>query len=139
MLDDVRKWFAIRSYIKKLGPELRRRYGAQSKYSPAQVRATIQSKRFDADRGCYAMAMYCDRADFDRHHQSTGESCSYDTMRAEIGSRLFGGNTTFDVASLVNVSENSGLFDFAPSADAGFGAGGDGGGDAGGDGGAGSS
>jgi hypothetical protein len=86
MLQMIRKWLAIRSYKKRLGPQLRERYGRARSYTSAQVKRTIQEGGFNAaDYVCYALCMYCDRTEFDAYHESTGEVCDYDAMWHDLG------------------------------------------------------
>jgi hypothetical protein len=148
MFKAVRKC-AIRSYAKKLGPKLRERYGREKKYTPAQVKRTIEEGGYSIDYLCYALAMYCDYPAFTDYHHTTGESCDYGAMRAEIADRFFHGDASFDASDVIDggsgwshdadhtSSHDSGGahgHDHAPSHDAGaecggdFGGGGDGGG-----------
>jgi hypothetical protein len=84
MLRSARKWIAIRRYVKGLGPELRRRYGRSKRYTPAQVKRTIEQRGYSREWTCYALCMYCGRRDFDAYHRAAGESCDYNAMRGEV-------------------------------------------------------
>jgi hypothetical protein len=78
---------ALYRHLHEVGPELRRRYGAQRYYQPDQVRAVMTSNRPNHsfyDNDCYGYATYCTREDFDEYHRSIGESCDYGAMRQEI-------------------------------------------------------
>jgi hypothetical protein len=89
----IRKRLAIRAYAKRLGPKLRERYGRSRRYTPAQVKRTVDVCGFNADYLCYALCMYCDRAEFDAYHTAHGESCDYDSIWHDIGRH---GGTTHD-------------------------------------------
>jgi hypothetical protein len=102
MLQSIRKWFAIRSYAKSLGPKLRERYGTEKKYTPAQVKRTIKEGSYNVDYMCYALCMYCDYPSFTEYHRSTGEPCDYNAMRSEIADRFFHGDTSFDASDVVD-------------------------------------
>src|SRR6476646_10246817 len=82
------RWFlqklALRSYRRKLGPALIRRYGRELHYTVAQVRKTAETLGLNRDWLCYAYADYCSRDDFDAHHAATGETCSWTEMRHEL-------------------------------------------------------
>ena len=64
MLKRLRKWSAVRSYMKRLGPDLKKRYGRRKLYSAAQVKRTIESGGYSMDYICYALCMYCSLGDF---------------------------------------------------------------------------
>src|SRR6516165_3857645 len=80
----IRKRLAIRAYARRLGPKLRERYGRARRYTPAQVKRTVEVCEFNADYLCYALCMYCDRAEFDAYHAAHGESCDYDSIWQDI-------------------------------------------------------
>ena len=101
MLRGARKWIAIRRYVRGLGPELRRRYGRAKRYTPAQVKRTIEQRGYSAEWMCYALCMYCDRRDFDAYHRAAGESCDYTAMRAEVAARFLEGARSFDAADVI--------------------------------------
>jgi hypothetical protein len=102
MLDGVRKWFAVRSYAKGLGAELKKRYGEQKQYTPAQVKRTAEQGGYNVNYLCYALCMYCGPSDFAEYHRSTGEACDYTAMRSEVGERLFGGDSSFDATDVIH-------------------------------------
>ena len=87
----IRKRLAIRAYARRLGPKLRERYGRARRYTPAQVKRTVEVCEFNADYLCYALCMYCDRAEFDAYHAAHGESCDYDSIWQDIAG--YGGTT----------------------------------------------
>lgn len=136
MIKSIQKRLAIRSYAKQLGPALRKLYGRQKTYTPAQVKQTIGSCGLSADYACYAFAMYCHRDNFDQYHRDTGENCDFDAMRTEIAIQHFHLGT-FDGSSGIfdgSAGDGSpGFGDSGSSFDGGFGDGG--GGDSGGRGG----
>jgi hypothetical protein len=80
----IKRRKAQRSYIKKLGPLLRKRYGRSRYYTVAQVQKTVQISGLDAANICYAFSEYCSEADFAEYHASTGEVCDYSSMRSEM-------------------------------------------------------
>lgn len=102
---------AMRRYRRRLGVQLRRRYGRERYYTPEQVKTTAVASSLGVDHLCFALAMYCDRASFDAYHQAQGEVCDYDAMRADIGASYFGGDTTFDASSFDALDASYGTSD----------------------------
>lgn len=107
MIQRIQKWFAIRNYAKKLGPNLRQRYGASRYYSPGQVRATIKKSGLSLDWWCYAFCMYCDFDSFTQYHADIGEVCDYGAMQSEVLSLLSVANTAFDSADISAMIEET--------------------------------
>jgi len=124
---------AIRTYAKKLGPLLRRRYGRSGSYTAGQIRTTIERERLPANHMVYAYAMFMDQPGFDAAQTDLGPVGDYEATRQEIGDLCFGGNSSFSAADLASYGSAS----HGGSADGGFDGGGGAGGSAGGDGGGG--
>ena len=106
MFTTLKKRLAIRSYVRKLGPALRRRYGRQHHYTPEQVRRTASLTSVNTDYLCYAYCIYCSREAFELHHRQTGEPCNYDAMRTEVGAGHFRGDTSFDANDAIDATTN---------------------------------
>ena len=87
---------AVRVYLGKVGPDLRRKHGKRSSYSPEQVRRSVESQGLGVDYMCFAYCMYCSPADFALVHAATGEVCDYLAMRSLVGDTFFAGSPTFD-------------------------------------------
>lgn len=124
-----RKRKALRGYRTVLAKRLRGRYGAEKHYTPAQVEDTVRQCGLSGAFVCYALAMYCDRLAFDMHHAARGEACDYAAMRAELGARLFSGDTSFDGTTLtddasIDAACDGGSFDGGSFDGGGFDAGG---------------
>jgi hypothetical protein len=103
-----RQRIAVQKYVKHVGPELRNRYGKQPKYTPAQVKQTVNASGYSSQDDCYALAMYCSEDDFVDYHRSIGESCDYNSMRSEISDAfgfIFPSGTTFDAAEVIDNSD----------------------------------
>lgn len=105
MIRRIKKYFAIRSYVRRLGPELVRRFGKRRYYTPEQVRKAVRGGRFNEDDICYAYSMFCSREDYDSFHAELGETGDYDAMRGEVGRRYFGGSTDFEPSSIIHHAE----------------------------------
>src|SRR2546426_5642875 len=102
MLRGARKWIAVRRYVRSLGPEPRKRYGRAKKYTPAQVKRTIEARGYSVEWMCYALCMCCNRRDFNAYHRAASESCDYDAMRSEIAAQFFGGDQSFDAGDVID-------------------------------------
>lgn len=103
-----KKRLAIHKYIKHIGPELRKRYGGQRKYTPDQVKQTVKNSLYSSIYDCYAFSLYCDYADFVDYHSTIGESCDYNSMRSEISYSfysIFQSGTTFDACDVIDLSD----------------------------------
>ena len=87
---------AVRQYLGKVGPDLRKKYGKRDSYSPEQVRRSVEDQGLGIDYLCFAYCMYCSPYDFDLIHAATGEVCDYVAMRSLVGDTFFGGSSAFD-------------------------------------------
>jgi hypothetical protein len=94
----IRKRLTLRSYRRKLGPALVKRYGRERFYSVNQIRTTVDKLGLNTDYICYAYAEYCTRDDFDAHHVSTGEACDWTEMREEWSSSWGVGDHHYSVS-----------------------------------------
>jgi hypothetical protein len=83
----------VGQYISRLGPELRKRYGKQTHYTPDQVRTTAADQGLAVDYLCFAYCLYCSPADFSALHSGAAEVCEYWAMRALVGETFFPGAT----------------------------------------------
>jgi hypothetical protein len=124
LLQSFRRRKAIRAYRRRLGPALKKRYGKQATYTPGQVRKTAYGIGCPTDQLCYAYSMYCSQEDFQVHHAAIGVHCDYDSMRAEVGTLLFDGNSDFSVGDCLDTSSWSSGIDFGSHDTSGWGDGG---------------
>jgi hypothetical protein len=106
MFTSIRKGRAVNSFVRNVGPSLKRRYGRKRHYSPEEVRRAGRDVGAPTDYFCYAYSIYCSREDFDHHHQETGEHCNYDSMRAEVAETHFGGDTAFDAETAIEAGSS---------------------------------
>jgi hypothetical protein len=51
----ARKQVAVQKYVKDVGPELRKRYGKQRRYTPAQVKETVNASGNSSRDDCYLL------------------------------------------------------------------------------------
>ena len=92
---NFRKNRAIKSYIRKLGSDLARRYGKSKLYTSGQVERTVHDEGYNWRHICYAHALYTSVKQFDKWHEERGESCDYNEMREEVSNNFFGGDTSY--------------------------------------------
>jgi hypothetical protein len=108
LFSNYQKKKAIKSYIKKLGGDLSRRYGRSKLYTSGQVERTIHEEGYNWKHICYAHALYTSMKQFNEWHYERGESCDYDGMREEVSANYFGGNSSYiDSGSFHNDSSDS--------------------------------
>jgi len=64
--------------------------------------------------------MYCDRAEFDRHHAAAGQSCDYDAMRGEVAQQCFHRAAAFDATNIPDASGHAESYDHSAGHDGGL-------------------
>ncbi len=87
---------AAKQYLQRLGPELRRRHGAQRHYTPAQVERAGRDLGLWMDWHCLAWCLFCTPGDFSSVHESLGEVCDYGSLHAALAGAFFNGHLDFD-------------------------------------------
>lgn len=85
-----------KKYISDLGKILVENHGKKKFYKPKEIKqAHKKSKWYNGiDFSCWGMSTYSSHADFDKHHQSTGEICDYGTMKTEMINAISGTEST---------------------------------------------
>jgi hypothetical protein len=84
MMNWVGKRLALRSYRRKLGPALRKRYGHQLSYTIDQVVATINSLNLSGGHLRYAHAYFCSELDYVAHHAPSSSALDWAQLRDEM-------------------------------------------------------
>jgi hypothetical protein len=102
MIRHVKRYFAIRSYVRRLGAELVRRFGKREFYSVEQVTQAVQRGKFSAAFIAYAHATFCSQTDFDAHYEPLRVSCSYQGLRRTVSRRYLSGRLDFDAATIIS-------------------------------------
>ena len=102
MIRHIKRYLAIRSYVRRLSHDLVRRFGKKSTYSIDQVTQAVQRGKFPAAFIAYAHAAFCSAPDFDAYYQQMGLSCSYSGLRLTIGRRYLYGQLDFDATTIVS-------------------------------------
>jgi len=93
---------AISSYLTKLGPAMRQKYGKQKYYAPEQIRETALQQALSIDYVCWAYVLFASTSDFERIHSAAGEACDYAMMHQLVGDSFFHGQSMFDVSVVVD-------------------------------------
>ncbi len=102
MIRHVKRYLAIRSYVRRLSHDLVRRFGKKPFYSIEQVTQAVQRGKFSAAFICYAHAAFCNELDFGACYQPLGVSCSYSGLRRTIGRRYLYGQLDFDASTIIS-------------------------------------
>ena len=93
-MTDEKRW-AVKGYLRKVGPELQRRYGKRDHYEPNPVRETVIVTGGSVDWVCWAYLLYCSPPVFHDLHIAAGEVCDRDGMWSTVAGTFFNGNTDF--------------------------------------------
>lgn len=94
---------AVKSYLGKVGPELRRRHGKRDHYEPNQVRDAVVVTGGSVDWMCWAFLLYCSPPVFHDLHVAAGEVCDRAGMWTSVAGTFFGGNAAFDPMAVSDV------------------------------------
>jgi hypothetical protein len=97
----IRRYFAIRSYVKRLSADLRRRFGLKPFYTIDHVTKAVERGGYSKDFIAYAHATYCSRETFDEYYRPLGVKCTYDGLRTVVGRRYLSGRTDFDAEMVI--------------------------------------
>jgi hypothetical protein len=101
MIRHIKRYLAIRSYVKRLSGELVRRFGARPCYKMEHVNQAIQRGKFPAAFAAYAHAAYCSREDFEAYYEPLGVCCNYADLRHLIARRYLSNHTDFNAETII--------------------------------------
>lgn len=88
---------AIKSYINKLPTLLLKNYGKSQKYTPEQIRETIENHGLNLIHLGYAMAMFSNRDAFNAYVHKYNLKWKYNHFKKEVADRYFCGRTNFEI------------------------------------------
>ena len=97
----IRRYFAIRSYVKKLSADLRRRFGLKSFYTIDHVTKAVERGGYSKDFIAYAHATFCSREEFDAYYSALGLKCTFDGLRQVVAKRYLRGRMDFDAETVI--------------------------------------
>lgn len=102
-----------KQYIEDIGKILVKDYGKKKYYKPEEVKKSHRKSNWyeGLDFSCWSMSVYSSHDDFDTYHQSTGESCDYTEMKAEMLSGI--SSTDIDILSLSDVNLDASWLDLS--------------------------
>jgi hypothetical protein len=102
MIRHIKRYLAIRSYMRRLSQDLVRRFDKKSTYSIDQVTQAVQRGGLSAAFIAYAHAAFCKESDFDAYYRPMRVSCSYSKLRRTIGRRYLHGQLDFDATTIIS-------------------------------------
>jgi hypothetical protein len=111
-----------KAFISAVGKDLVEHHGKRKYYSPSDIRRSAERCGFPLDIHCWAYCFFASPEDFRSLHESTGEVCDYESMRAELLTDIAsGGSFAWPDISLswlewpdINLSSAFDWFDFSP-------------------------
>ena len=91
--------------------------GKQEFYKPEAVERAHKKSKWNngIDFSCWAMCLFCSHEDFDSHHESTGETCDYVAMKAELLDGISLSSGTIDWGSLPSKEMDASWLDLGDS------------------------
>src|SRR4051812_35017496 len=104
VIQKIRLGFALRKYMKRLAPELVRRFGKRKFYSPEHVVRAAHARNLDPRHLPYGYVAFCSRESYEEYAEKMGDlrpRANYDALRAEVGDRLLGGSTAFEAEDVI--------------------------------------
>jgi hypothetical protein len=96
-LGNLRRRRAAKAYVFKLGPWLRRAYGASRTYTPAQIERGARELNLDLRHLIFGHAVFLDTAAFEAIYGTLSDPMTIEEARAALR-RDLGGHPQFDSA-----------------------------------------
>src|SRR4051812_15024981 len=100
MLRAIKRYLAIRQYVRRLSQELARRFGRKTFYSIDEVTKAVARGGFTNVYIAYAHAAYCSPQEFKNYYDALGVNCTFEGLRQTIAKRYLNGRTDFDASTL---------------------------------------
>ncbi len=126
MFHQIKKYFALKAYIKKLGPLLISRYGKHKNYTTSQIQKTIEVSGLNEKFRFYAYALYCLPSEFEKESKEEDQNLNYDSLRQELGNKFFRKEDDFVFSDVINRGNEIGLTSLGDGSSSGMGVSGDG-------------
>jgi hypothetical protein len=105
-----------RKLLQVVGNDLVKNYGKKPYYTVQEVKDANRRQKVDVDVVCWLHAVFNTHSDFDRYHESIGESCDYVAMKGEMLSSLSNATDTswfdLDLSWLEFPDIDFSIFDF---------------------------
>lgn len=106
MFQRIKKHLALKGYIKKLGPELRHRYGKLKSYTPAQVNNGIQISGLNEHNVGYAYVLFCKQSAFNKEFRESKGEMDYKSMKKELADKFFQGEQNFNISDVISTGND---------------------------------
>jgi hypothetical protein len=100
MIQAIKRYFAIRSYVKRLSRELLRRFGRKPLYTVENVTHAVHRGRFPAAFIIYAHAIYCSEEDFGGLYGNREVAGDYFKLRRMIAARYLDRRVDFNAQTI---------------------------------------
>lgn len=105
-----------RRQVRLVGNDLIKNHGKKRFYTVDEVKRANQRQQIGIDFACWSHASFNSHHDFDRYHDSIGESCDYVSMKSEMLSSVSTASDTswfdLDMSWLEFPDIDFSLFDF---------------------------
>jgi hypothetical protein len=101
MIQRLKKYLTIRSYVRRLSQELERRFDRRPIYTVEQVTQAAQRGGFSVAFIAYAHAAFCSLEDFNAYYQRLGVAYGYQELRRTIARRYLSGQLDFDAETII--------------------------------------
>jgi hypothetical protein len=100
MIQAIKRYFAIRSYVKRLSRDLRRRFGRKPFYTVQNVTQAVHRGKFPAAFIIQAHAIYCSEEDFRGLYGSREGAGDYFRLRQVIAARYLYRRVDFNAQTI---------------------------------------
>ena len=100
MFRAIKRYLAIRQYVRLLSQELARRFGQKTFYTIDEVNKAIERGGYTKVFIAYAHAAYCSPQEFKTHYDTLGVKCTFEGLRKIIAKRYLNGRADFDASTL---------------------------------------
>lgn len=107
LLKTIKHRRIIKTYARKLGASLIRRYGSSEYYTSGQVNMTLQLLTLPASHAFIGHAMFLDEPSFNQIYQELQEEFNYQETRQEISDVCFGGQGNFSITDVIRYAPNA--------------------------------
>ena len=95
---------AFSSYVYKLGPSLKKRYGTQKQYTVCQIKRTANDLHLNAKHLPYAIALYRYEASKNTVNLYRIDQHFLNLLRQDVADSIFCGNTMYTVKDVFALS-----------------------------------
>lgn len=107
MIQSVKRYLAIRSYVRRLSNDLSRRFGKRAWYTVDQVSQAVKRGKYSDEYIIYAHAAYCRLEDFESFYRASGQADRWVKLRQIISRRYLSGQFDFDAGTIYTRYRNA--------------------------------